>query len=246
MQKQHTTQQKGPFLWDCLIASSSGPTTCCKSLSISNLTSDTQRTTKLIPKSIKTVDFANGLYGHQDPPLQEPPLNNKEHKGDFMMALLNNKTFQAAALGLMLVTTALPAVANEQPTNLNSPVVMYENVMEASHAAAEYALDHDAIGIVISYGEYEGAPPPEAFGERFQEEISKLGEQSAYFIADSDDPGYSMAFHFGRTGEGPMEPNEAAKNLSMIVKTKRAERELFASADGTKTMASVQPVSLDQ
>jgi len=171
------------------------------------------------------------------------------------MALPNLKNgfkARAAAVGLTAAVALTPLVgtfaqdanglqgAAVQNATYEATPVIYENIADAGLAATEYALENDAIGIIIGYGPYDGAPPPEAFGKRFQEEIAKLGEESQYFIGIIPAEGYAVTFGFGRTTEGPMAPRDAAQNLQEIVDIKRFEREMFASLGPRESFASLE------
>lgn len=132
----------------------------------------------------------------------------------------NSNTFRAAALsGLMFVT---PAFAAEQDCEgCHREAAFHDSIYDAGVLSRNYARQENAIGMVITYGPYEGAPSPVDVGEKFKEEIAKLGERSSYYIVQIDKPGYSIAFDNPYTGTEAMGLSEAARTLKDIVAEKK-------------------------
>lgn len=126
-----------------------------------------------------------------------------------------------------------------------SPI--YDNAGDALRAAVAYTRETGGLGVMIGYGQYEGAADPNELGQRFQEEIEKRGVESRFFIGELSKPGFSLAFYNGHTVEGPMQPQEAASSLSDIVGQhlfyKRQLGSLSPEA-GEPTLAAIIPDNL--
>lgn len=141
----------------------------------------------------------------------------------------NSNTFRAAALsGLMFVAPAFAESRNVEVSHTKAtPVATY---IDATSQAQQYARENNAIGIVLGFGDFEGAIDPEIVGQNFKSALANRGEESTVFIVRDGTPGYVIAFAFGVSGMGPMSINEAVKSIDEIVASKNRMSDLLAAA----------------
>lgn len=159
-------------------------------------------------------------------------------------ALIAGFGAMAAAVMPVGASHAEDSIQASRASFTSAPV--YQNVVEASDAAGDYALEQDAIGIYISFGAFDGAPDPADVGNAFQEEIVKRGENAAYFIGLSETPGIAIGFDYGHTDEPARSPREAASMISTIVATKRSQREQLANLpEGDRPTVSFASIEID-
>ncbi len=148
----------------------------------------------------------------------------------------NKATFNAVALGTALATMPFAAAnANDSCGNCHTPGAYETSHAQAGVESRHYAQENNAIGIMIHYGAFEGAPSAEAIGEKFVEELAKRGEQAKYFIVQADKPGISMMFNFPFTGTDPMSVPDAARKLDDIVVQKQRIENYVAAAPSADT-----------
>lgn len=149
-------------------------------------------------------------------------------------ALKNKFTPAAAALGLsaaLAFGAVAEAQANDNITVNYAPANYYTSSLSAVSAATKYAQENDAIGVVIGFGDFEGATPPQVIGEKFKAALTRRDETSQYFIIkDKDVPGYSMSFAFGPTGTEFMTVDEAVAKIDEISNTKKRLRSLLSGS----------------
>ncbi len=142
----------------------------------------------------------------------------------------NSNTFRAAALsGLIFVT---PAFAAEQGCEAchTQTAPAYTSSVDAINAAQEFARTNNGIGVVVTFGDFEGSVSPDKVGQRFVEVLEDKGQEAAYYVYIGDTPGYSISFALGENGMGPMSAPEAMKNIDEVVASKRRMSNLLAAA----------------
>ena len=105
-----------------------------------------------------------------------------------------------AGLGaLALIAPVYAQEAAETPV-VAAHVPYYDSVLDAIGDSQAYAKETGGIGVVLGYGAYDGAPSPESVGERFVGAFERRDMKAQYFIVQSDNPGYSVAFSLGKVG----------------------------------------------
>ena len=107
--------------------------------------------------------------------------------------------------------------------------VQADGFYAAGIAANNYAIDNDAIGVVIYYlpDKWKFPSPPEDYGKAIVEKIESLGEKADFFIAlaKNDRRGNLISFSYGNGQSQPLNFKEVSVKIDDIVFEKQRLRE---------------------
>lgn len=159
-------------------------------------------------------------------------------------AIKKDFTSRAAAITMALAAVIAPLTAtfaadsgeeaapqNEQTQQENgvqvaantssvSREINFTSPNEAGRASIKDAKDNDALNVVVGFGDFEGATPPEVIGEYFANAIKHRGTNSSYVIVHGGNPGYSIRFMSEHTIMGPLSVDDADAAIDRAIREK--------------------------
>jgi hypothetical protein len=101
------------------------------------------------------------------------------------------------------------------------------NSLEALEKADKYSFGNAGVGVLIAYGS-GNAMSADQIGEAFVKEIQKRGQQGRYYYYLTDGVGVAMEFYMGYATMGPWNSDEAAANMSKIVRMMQAAKNVHS------------------
>ena len=98
--------------------------------------------------------------------------------------------------------------------------------LEARQKADAFSFDTGGVGIVMSYGRKNGVSAEDA-GNQFVTELLNRGVESRYFYFNTERNGMAMEFYIRHSAMGPWNVDEAAANISNVVRRAEAAKKLL-------------------
>ena len=83
----------------------------------------------------------------------------------------------------------------------------------AGGCAKSFSARNNGVGIVITYGAFDGAPTADQIGIKYVELFRQKGMPAQYFIVPNDVPGVAVAYHILDVVIGPFGAMEAVERI---------------------------------
>ena len=100
--------------------------------------------------------------------------------------------------------------------------------LEARRKADAFSFDTGGVGIVMSYGTKNGVSAEEV-GSKFVNELFRRGVESRYFYFNTERDGMAMEFYIRHSAMGPWDVDEAAANISNVVRRAEAAKKILGN-----------------
>lgn len=144
------------------------------------------------------------------------------------MPELNRRNFLTGAATLGAAAAfSVAAIAQEATVETIATVPTHLDIAEQS---IQYSQESGGVGIIMSYGAWEGAPSSDFIGERLVSMFEERGSEAKYFVIPNDDQGLAVSYTTYDVGIGPFNPQDALANIDKAIEMNRTARELQVSA----------------